>query len=84
MVELLKAREPGGRDSNNKSSGNLAEVPRSGVRKDESVSSPAMGLLSDIIDLRNHFQATPLHRAAAKGHSEVGFCSEAVWVIFCN
>lgn len=25
-----------------------------------------------VIDLRNHFLATPLHRAAAKGHAQVG------------
>lgn len=29
------------------------------------------GRSSHTIDLRNHFNATPLHRAAAKGHAEV-------------
>lgn len=34
--------------------------------------SPTHGLRSEVVDIRNHFQATPLHRAAAKGHAEVG------------
>eukprot|EP00904_Undaria_pinnatifida_P004919 jgi/Undpi1/1557/HiC_scaffold_11.g04947.m1 len=41
-----------------------------GRRGDESL-YPSVGLPSEIIDLRNHFHATPLHRAAAKGHEEV-------------
>ena len=36
---------------------------------------PSLGIvptpLSFTIDLRNHFNATPLHRAAAKGHAQV-------------
>lgn len=34
--------------------------------------APGDALPAAVINLRNHFQATPLHRAAAKGHAEVG------------
>lgn len=37
--------------------------------------SVAAPLPSEVVDIRNHFEATPLHRAAAKGHAEV--CSYA-------
>ncbi|CAN0229462.1 unnamed protein product, partial [Ectocarpus fasciculatus] len=33
--------------------------------------SVATPVPSEVVDIRNHFHATPLHRAAAKGHAEV-------------
>lgn len=43
------------------------------LNTEQSGPAPAGGLPPNVIDLRNHFLATPLHRAAAKGHAEVSY-----------
>lgn len=58
---------------------------RGGTASAESV--PGDALPAAVINLRNHFQATPLHRAAAKGHAEVGGAAdvgEGWWVLECS
>lgn len=88
LVELLRAREPGGDKPGGdggagggvfgaRATGGWGErgggvTAWAGRRGNDP--APALGLPSNVIDLRNHFHATPLHRAAAKGHAEVGGC----------
>eukprot|EP00903_Cladosiphon_okamuranus_P017407 g16031.t1 len=81
LVELLRAREPGikggkrGDESKGRrlGSGRMARAWGGGGSGGSGSGSlaPAHGLPAEVVDIRNHFQATPLHRAAAKGHAEV-------------
>eukprot|EP00752_Nemacystus_decipiens_P007693 g6876.t1 len=77
LVELLKAREPGIKGGKSEGgrvgSGRLARAWGGGGGGGGSSGNlaPTHGLRSEVVDIRNHFQATPLHRAAAKGHAEV-------------
>lgn len=52
-------------------SGNIGGSFRRGGGGGSGNLTPTHGLRSEVVDIRNHFQATPLHRAAAKGHAEV-------------